>query len=67
VNTKREWKMNEEKKIAGGKVKTWGIRYPVPALVLKGIGLNVGDEVEWEIEERKGKKVAVLSKKEGSK
>jgi len=58
--------MSEEKKIAGGKVKTWGIRYPVPAHVLKGIGLDVGDKVEWEIEERKGKKVAVLSKKEAS-
>ena len=58
--------MNEKKKIEGGKVKTWGIRYPVPAPVLKAIGLNVGDDVEWEIEERKGKKVAVLSKKEGA-
>jgi hypothetical protein len=59
--------MENEKKIAGGKVKTWGIRYPVPAPVLKGIGLNVGDEVEWQIEERKGKKVAVLSRKEDGK
>ena len=56
--------MSEEKKIAGGKVKTWGIRYPVPAPVLKGIGLDVGDEVEWTIEEVGGKKAAILMKKE---
>jgi antitoxin component of MazEF toxin-antitoxin module len=54
--------MSKGNKIAGGKVKTWGIRYPVPASVLKGIGLDVGDEVEWELEERDGKRVAVLSK-----
>jgi len=56
--------MKEEKKISGGKVKSWGIRYQVPAWVLKNIGLEVGEEVEWEIKEVDGKKVAVLSKKE---
>ena len=54
--------MNGEK--IEGKVKSWGIRVQVPARFLTGIGLKVGDEIEWAIEERKGKKVAVLSKKE---
>ena len=55
--------MDEEKKIEG-KVSSWGIRIQVPAPVIKGIGLVVGDDVEWTIEEKDGKKVAVLSKKE---
>jgi len=28
------------------------------------LGLGVGDEVEWEIDERGGEKVAILRKKE---
>jgi hypothetical protein len=55
--------MNEEKKIEG-RVTSWGVRIQVPAPVIKGIDLVVGDDVEWQIEQRKGKKVAVLSKKE---
>lgn len=55
--------MNEKDTI-GGKVTSWGVRIQVPAPVIKGIGLEVGDEVEWTIEEVGGKKVAVLSKKE---
>ena len=55
--------MNEEKKIEG-KVTTWGVRIQVPAPVIKGIGLEVGDEVVWTIEEVGGKKAAILMKKE---
>lgn len=55
--------MSEEKKIEG-KVTTWGVRIQVPAPVIKGIGLEVGDKVVWTIEEVGGKKVAVLGKKE---
>ena len=58
--------MTEEKKIEG-KVTSWGVRIQVPAPVIKGIGLVVGDEVLWTIEERHGKKVALLQKKEGIK
>ena len=54
----------EEKKIEG-KVTAWGLRLAVPAGVIKGIGLVLQDEVEWQIEERDGEKVAVLSKKKG--
>jgi len=53
-----------EKGIEGGKVRSWGIRYQVPAPILKAISLSVGDEVLWTLEERDGKTVAVLSKKE---
>jgi bifunctional DNA-binding transcriptional regulator/antitoxin component of YhaV-PrlF toxin-antitoxin module len=56
-------KMNEKEKI-GGKVTSWGVRIQVPAPVIKGIGLEVGDEVEWQIEEVGGKKAAILMKKE---
>ena len=55
--------MSEEKKIEG-KVTAWGVRIQVPAPVIKGIGLVVGDEVLWAIEVRHGKRVAVLQKKE---
>ena len=58
--------MSEEKKIEG-KVTAWGIRLQVPAPVIKGIGLVQGDKVLWAIEERHGKMVAVLQKKEGDK
>jgi len=57
--------MSEEKKIEG-KVTAWGVRIQVPAPVIKGIGLVVGDEVLWAIEVRHGKRVAVLQKKEGT-
>ena len=55
--------MKGEEKIQGT-VKSWGTRLSVPAGILKGIGLVLQDDVEWDLEERKGKKVAVLSKKE---
>jgi len=54
--------MNE--KIIEGTVKSWGLRVAVPAPILKNIGVSVGDEVIWTLEERDGKTVAVLSKKE---
>lgn len=54
--------MNDEK--IEGRVTAWGLRLAVPAPVIKGIGLVLQDDVEWTIEERKGIKVAVLSKKE---
>jgi len=47
-----------------GKVTSWGQRLQVPAAVLHMLGLGVGDEVEWEIDERDGEKVAILRKKE---
>jgi bifunctional DNA-binding transcriptional regulator/antitoxin component of YhaV-PrlF toxin-antitoxin module len=55
--------MKNEKKIEG-KVSSWGVRIQVPAPVIKGIGLEVGDEVLWTIEEVGGKKAAILRKKE---
>jgi bifunctional DNA-binding transcriptional regulator/antitoxin component of YhaV-PrlF toxin-antitoxin module len=55
--------MDEEKKIEG-KVSSWGIRIQVPAPIIKGIGLVVGDEVVWKVEEVGGKKAAILMKKE---
>jgi hypothetical protein len=54
--------MDKEKKI-GGRITAWGLRLAVPAGVIKGMGLVLQDEVEWQIEERDGKKVAILSKK----
>lgn len=56
--------MSEEMKAIVGTVKSWGLRYAVPAPILKAIGVDVGDEVEWTLEERKGKKIAILQKKE---
>jgi hypothetical protein len=55
--------MNNEKTVEG-KVTSWGVRLAVPAPIIKGIGLVVGNEVEWELEDREGKMVAVLSKRE---
>jgi hypothetical protein len=54
--------MNNEKKVEG-RVTSWGVRLAVPAGIIKGIGLVLEDEVEWALEERDGKMVAVLSKK----
>ena len=56
--------MENENKIAGGKIKSWGVRYSVPAPVLKRIGLGVGDDVEWSFGERDGKPIAILEKAE---
>lgn len=53
--------MNDEKKIVG-RVTAWGIRLQVPAGIIKGIDLVVEDKVVWAVEERDGKKVAILSK-----
>jgi hypothetical protein len=55
--------MNNEKTVEG-KVTSWGVRLAVPAPIIKGIGLVVGNEVEWEIKEVGGKKAAILMKKE---
>lgn len=54
----------EEKKVIGGTVKSWGKRYPVPADVLEHIGADVGDEVVWSFGEQDGKRIAILQKKE---
>jgi hypothetical protein len=54
--------MENENIIAGGKVKSWGVRYSVPAEVLKRIGVGVGDNVQWTLGERDGKKIAILEK-----
>lgn len=47
-----------------GIVTTWGTRLQVPAAVLRALGLDAGDKVEWMIREEDGKKVAILRKKE---
>ena len=43
----------------GGKISPWGKRLNVPARVMNALGLEIGDEVEWEI---KGEE-AILRKK----
>ena len=48
-----------------GIVGAWGLRLQVPAAVLRELGLRVGDPVLWSIEERHGKKFAMLSKFDG--
>ena len=50
-----------ENKISG-KATAWGLRLSVPAPILKGVGIQVGDEVEWSLGEREGKKIAILQK-----
>ena len=45
-----------------GTVKSWGLRVSVPADVLKGIGVQVGDNVVWSFGERDGKPIAILEK-----
>ena len=54
--------MSDENRLSGGKIKSWGVRYSVPAPVLKRIGLGVGDDVEWSFGERDGKQIAILEK-----
>ena len=56
--------MENKNIIAGGKVKSWGVRYSVPAEVLKRIGVGVGDSVQWSFGERDGKRIAILEKEE---
>jgi len=46
------------------KVAAWGRRLVVPAFILREMGLEVGDTVIWDIEERDGEKVAILKKME---
>ena len=59
--------MSEEKKVIVGTAKSWGLRLAVPAPILKEIGIQVGDAVEWSFGERDGKKIAILQKKEEAK
>jgi hypothetical protein len=54
--------MKKKITIIRGKVKSWGLRLPVPAPILKGIGVGIGDEIVWSLGERNGKKVAILGK-----
>ncbi|MCD6148324.1 hypothetical protein J7J18_03035 [bacterium] len=46
-----------------GKVTAWGLRLQVPAAILRELELDIGDDVEWVIEERNGEKVAILKRK----
>ena len=47
-----------------GKARAWGVRLQVPSAVIKAVGIEIGDEVEWSIGEKDGDKIAILSKKE---
>ena len=48
-----------------GIVAAWGLRLQVPAAVLRELGLRAGDPVLWSVEERNGKKYAILFKSDG--
>ena len=48
-------------------IKFSGIRMNVPTSVLRELKFELGDIAEWNIEEREGRKVAVLVKKEKTK
>ena len=51
-------------KTISGKATAWGLRLSVPAPILKGIGIQVGDGVVWTIGEKDGKPIAILQKAE---
>ena len=55
--------MNEKMKMEG-KARAWGVRLQVPSAVIKAVGIEIGDEVEWSIGEKDGDKIAILAKKE---
>ena len=46
-----------------GKARAWGVRLQVPSAVIKAVGIEIGDEVEWSIGEKDGVKIAILAKK----
>lgn len=47
-----------------GKIVSWGTRLTIPAPIIKEAGFAVGDDVIFEVEERNGKMVIVVQKKE---
>ncbi len=47
-----------------GKVTSWGTRLVIPAPIIKKAGFVVGDDVLFDVEERNGKKIIIVQKKE---
>jgi len=56
--------MSEKENVIVGTAKSWGLRVAVPAPILRGIGVQVGDGVVWSFGERDGNKIAILERAE---